>query len=388
MSKRILVIEDDPIAMRMTEYILKKRGYQVLTAANGLEGLQIARKEEPDLIILNVMLPGIDGLEVCHRLRAEKQAAQPLVLMHSGKAQQTDITNGLNMGADDYLTKPAAPSEIVSRVESLLAQKAAANSKTVVFVGSNKKVGTTTVVVNVAIALAQMGKRVMAVDLCPDDGSIAGHLGIKPQDTIRHLLKTPVNSHGRRVIEPSLALHETGVGVLRIRQPAAETEDMMPDNIDLPFGRFQEATDYFLVDLPFQPTAVTRALLSKCDLAVIVSDSTTEALTGVKSTITILRFLGIPTKRIGAVVTDPAGTFSQKDLPSIKSYIEPNIAVSIWGIIPYETGATKAPSSGGQSIMLSSPDCPMACSIKELAQRIIATEITKNDTPSNMVKRA
>src|SRR3972149_2063069 len=151
MSKRILVIEDDPIATRLMEYILKKRGYQVLTAATGLDGLQAAQKEKPDLIILNVMLPGIDGFEVCHRLRADRQAPQPLVLMLSGKAQRVDITNGLNMGADDYLTKPVAPTEIVTRVENLLARKVDANSRTIVFIGSKPKVGTTTVIVNLAV---------------------------------------------------------------------------------------------------------------------------------------------------------------------------------------------------------------------------------------------
>jgi CheY-like chemotaxis protein/MinD-like ATPase involved in chromosome partitioning or flagellar assembly len=386
MGKRILVIEDDPIAIRLMEYVLKKRGYQVFTTSNGLEGLQIARKEVPDLIILNVMLPGIDGLEVCHRLRAEIQTPQPLILMLSGKAQRTDIANGLSMGADDYLTKPATPSEIVSKVDGLLAQKADARSPMVVFIGSKEKVGTTTVVVNVAIALAQMGKQVIAVDLCPYEGSISERLGIKPKSAIRRLVQMPADAPGRRVMEPALVVHETGVGVIRIQQPSGDTGDTIPEDIDFPLDRFREATDYFLVDLPFQPTALTRSFLSQCDLAIIVSDYTTEALTGVKSTITVLRFLGISIKRIGAVVTDPVGTFSQKELPSIKSYIEPNIAVSIWGIIPYEAGAM-TPSPGNQATIINNDDRPMASSIKELVQRIIAAEITKDSVSRSVVKR-
>ncbi|MCX6010643.1 MAG: response regulator [Chloroflexi bacterium] len=386
MGKRILVIEDDPIAIRLMEYVLKKRGYQVFTTSNGLEGLQIARKEVPDLIILNVMLPGIDGLEVCHRLRAEIQTPQPLILMLSGKAQRTDIANGLSMGADDYLTKPATPSEIVSKVDGLLAQKADARSPMVVFIGSKEKVGTTTVVVNVAIALAQMGKQVIAVDLCPYEGSISERLGIKPKSAIRRLVQMPADAPGRRVMEPALVVHETGVGVIRIQQPSGDTGDTIPEDIDFPLDRFREATDYFLVDLPFQPTALTRSFLSQCDLAIIVSDYTTEALAGVKSTITVLRFLGISIKRIGSVVTDPVGTFSQKELPSIKSYIETSTAVSIWGIIPYEAGAMTS-SPGNQATIINNDDCPMACSIKELAQRIIAAEITKDSVSRSVVKR-
>ena len=122
MNKKILVIEDDPIALRLIQYTLQHEGYQVLTALNGLEGMRKAENEEPDLIILDIMLPGIDGFEVCHRLRAEPQTAQMPILMLSAKAQEIDKATGVKVGADDYLAKPADPSEIVSRVENLLAQ--------------------------------------------------------------------------------------------------------------------------------------------------------------------------------------------------------------------------------------------------------------------------
>jgi two-component system alkaline phosphatase synthesis response regulator PhoP len=125
MDKKILVIEDDPSTLRLTKYILEQEGYQVLTAPNGLEGLRKAKNEELDLIILDIVLPGVDGFEICHRLRAEPQTAQLPILMVSAKAREIDKATGLKMGADDYIIKPADPSEIVSRVESLLAKKTA-----------------------------------------------------------------------------------------------------------------------------------------------------------------------------------------------------------------------------------------------------------------------
>jgi CheY-like chemotaxis protein/MinD-like ATPase involved in chromosome partitioning or flagellar assembly len=386
MNKRILIIDDDPIATRLMEYVMKKRGYQVFTTLNGLDGLQIARQEMPDLIILNVMLPGIDGLEVCHRIRAEKDMPQPIILMLSGKAQQADITNGLNMGADDYMTKPAAPSEIVSRIDNLLTQKASAHSKTIVFIGSKEKAGTTTIVVNEAIALAEMGKQVIAVDLCSSDGSISDRLGMKRQGPATRLSKVFADDRGRAIIEPALVVHESGLGILRIRHPLAEPDDEQADVTDFPLDKFKEVTDYFLVDLPFQPTATARAFLSRCDLVMIVSDCTAEALSGIKSTISILRFLGIPAKRIGAVVTDTLGTFSQKELPSIRSYFEPNIAVTIWGIVPFDSSVTTT-LSGNQMKTTYNNDSPMANAIKELAQRIITTEITSNIFSRDTVKR-
>jgi DNA-binding response OmpR family regulator len=123
MSKKILVIEDDPATTRLVDYSLRHEGYQVITAFNGLDGIRKAIKETPDLVILDVMLPGMDGFEICHRLRENPATEHLLILMFSAKAQETDKNTGLKVGADDYLPKPAAPAEIVKRVEKLLAEK-------------------------------------------------------------------------------------------------------------------------------------------------------------------------------------------------------------------------------------------------------------------------
>jgi len=105
------------------EYSLRREGFEVIISANGLEGLRRAHTDAPDLVILDVMLPGIDGFEICHRLRAEKDTAGMPILMFSAKAQEIDRDTGLKVGADDYLTKPSAPAEIVSHVQKLLEKK-------------------------------------------------------------------------------------------------------------------------------------------------------------------------------------------------------------------------------------------------------------------------
>ena len=122
MAKKILVIEDDPATLRLVDYSLKQEGYQVITASNGLEGIRKAIGESPDLLILDVMLPGMDGFEICYRLKSEPSTAKLPILMFSAKAQEIDKNTGIRVGADDYLTKPSAPSEIVSHVEKLLAK--------------------------------------------------------------------------------------------------------------------------------------------------------------------------------------------------------------------------------------------------------------------------
>jgi DNA-binding response OmpR family regulator len=123
MSETILVIEDDPATARLVEYTLSRHGYRVTTAANGLEGIRKAQQGLPDVVILDVMLPGIDGFEICHRLRADPATKDILILMFSAKAQEIDRDTGLKVGADAYLAKPAAPDAIIKTVEGLLTKR-------------------------------------------------------------------------------------------------------------------------------------------------------------------------------------------------------------------------------------------------------------------------
>jgi len=121
MNEKILVIEDDPSALRFIEYTLKLEGYQVLSAKDGLEGIKKARDEHPSLIVLDIMLPGLDGYALCQQLRQKPETSLLPILMLSAKARQEDKDIGLRMGADDYLTKPADPVVIIAKVKALLA---------------------------------------------------------------------------------------------------------------------------------------------------------------------------------------------------------------------------------------------------------------------------
>jgi len=118
--KRVLVVEDDPAASRFVGYTLEQEGYEVSIASNGLEGIMKAQQEKPDILVLDGMLPGLDGFQVCRRLRAQAETAKLPILMVSAKAQEADKAAGLKVGADDYLAKPVDPTKLVERVRELL----------------------------------------------------------------------------------------------------------------------------------------------------------------------------------------------------------------------------------------------------------------------------
>ena len=117
MNNLILVIEDEPKIARLARDYLEKYGYRVLLAADGPTGLAAARRESPDLVLLDLLLPGLDGREVCRRLRAE--SAVPIIML-TALAEESDQIVGLELGADDYITKPFSPAVLVARVRAAL----------------------------------------------------------------------------------------------------------------------------------------------------------------------------------------------------------------------------------------------------------------------------
>src|SRR5512135_3856382 len=121
MSKeKILIVEDEKDIVKMLEYNLQKEGFKTLTARDGEDALKATVRERPDLVLLDLMLPGMDGLEVCKTLKADKKTASIPIIMLTAKSQESDKIVGLELGADDYVTKPFSPRELMARIKAVL----------------------------------------------------------------------------------------------------------------------------------------------------------------------------------------------------------------------------------------------------------------------------
>jgi phosphate regulon transcriptional regulator PhoB len=119
-KQKILIVEDDRDIVEMVEYNLKEEGYTTVSALNGEDGVNSARRERPDLIILDIMLPVMDGFEVCRALKSEEATARIPIIVLSAKSQETDKVVGLELGADDYVTKPFSPRELIARIRAIM----------------------------------------------------------------------------------------------------------------------------------------------------------------------------------------------------------------------------------------------------------------------------
>jgi len=140
--ERILVVDDEQDILELIRYNLSREGYQIETVTTGEEAIKIARDRHPDLIILDLMLPGIDGLDVCRLLKGETRTAHIPIIMLTAKGEESDVVAGLELGADDYMTKPFSPKVLIARVRNILRRKtrAAEEKEVKIIVIENMKI--------------------------------------------------------------------------------------------------------------------------------------------------------------------------------------------------------------------------------------------------------
>ncbi len=119
---RVLVVDDDPVILELLRINFEIEGYEVLAATDGEQGLAKARDEEPDVVLCDIMMPRLDGIELVTRLRGDPRTAHFPIVLLSAKAQKVEVDRGLSVGADDYVTKPFDPLELLDRVNAVLAK--------------------------------------------------------------------------------------------------------------------------------------------------------------------------------------------------------------------------------------------------------------------------
>ncbi|MFH1681711.1 MAG: response regulator [Candidatus Eisenbacteria bacterium] len=120
MGKKILVVDDEVYILHILDFSLGAEGYEVLTAADGEEALRVARTEKPDLIVLDIMMPKVDGFEACRRLKADPETSPIPVILLTAKGREVDRQMGMEVGADDYIVKPLSPIRLIEKIENYL----------------------------------------------------------------------------------------------------------------------------------------------------------------------------------------------------------------------------------------------------------------------------
>lgn len=214
----ILIVEDDPDIRELLVYTLGKEGYQTMEAASGEAGLQHVKENPPDLIILDIMLPGIDGLEVLRRLKHDQRLRPIPVLIASARGEETDIVAGLELGADDYVTKPFSPRVLVARVRTALRR---ASEATVPEADESPVLTIHDFVLDVPRHELMLGGR--AIDLSATEFAILEHLARSPGRVFtRTQMIDAIRGHDYPVTDRSI-----DVQVLGIRKKLGDRADLL-----------------------------------------------------------------------------------------------------------------------------------------------------------------
>ena len=219
MSEKILIVDDDADSLKLIGLMLQRQGYEIIAANTGQQALDRATAERPDLVILDIMMPDMDGYDVCRRLRHDSATQAIPIIMFTAKTMVDDKVAGFEAGADDYLTKPTHPAELASRVKVVLARSAAQRlgnndrAFSMGLIGAKGGVGTTTLALNMAIATAQHESTVLA-DFRPGQGTVGLALGFGRSTGMANLLSRPPSEITAQAVERELVTHSSGLRLL------------------------------------------------------------------------------------------------------------------------------------------------------------------------------
>jgi CheY-like chemotaxis protein len=319
MSEKILIVDDQAVMLRLLFHPLEREGFSVITAMSGTEALEKIQGEKPDLVILDIMLPDISGILVCNRVRQALEMVDLPIILLSGRTELEAKIEGLEAGADDYVTKPVDPKEMIVRVKTLLARTqrlrqaapppapVSARSQQgipIAVIGAKGGVGVTTLVANLSAAMAVRGHKVVAAELRPFFGALARQFGVKPDANIKALLDMTPKSINEAQVSARLIPAINGLQLLLGPQQLLDYREIQAEQAEAIIDALVRLTAFVLVDLPHMPSVASRAALRSAQIVVLTVEPDAGCLDSAKAWLELLRAWGIPESAVKLVVVN------------------------------------------------------------------------------------
>ncbi len=373
MAEKILVVDDDLDTLKLVGLMLERQGYEITVATSGELGLSKAATEKPDLILLDIMMPDIDGYEVTRRLRADPGLAQTPIIMFTAKSMVDDKVTGFEVGADDYLTKPTHPAELTAHVKAVLARSAQTRAaptekaSTIAFLGVKGGQGTTTVALNVAIGLQSRGQEVILAELNPGRGTIALDLGIANPLGLGHLLARALKDIHLRSVDAELVTHKSGVRLLlaSYRPRDTDMEQAVPQ-MEAIVRNLTVMCTSLLVDLGSGLRPHVKPILQLSDRVLLVVEPVFPTPSVARALIDDLHGSGISKSKMSLVLVLRERTSLQIPWRQVES----DLALPLAGIISPAPEQAHQASQGGVPIVAMQPNSLMADQLQKLAANI------------------
>jgi pilus assembly protein CpaE len=345
MAEKILIIDDDVDTLRLVGLMLQRQGYEISAASNGTQGLAKALEDRPDLILLDVMMPDMDGYEVARRLRKNPATVTVPILMFTAKTQLDDKVAGFEVGADDYLTKPTHPTELQAHVKALLARSAQKEKDPNKFVtvphehhgyvigvlSARGGLGVSSLASNLAAGIySRTQSDVILAELTPGQGTIASDFGYQNQKGLTELLQGAAAEITREKVESSLILHNSGLKLLLASEnPRDVTLTSQVKNYESLVAHLSMLARFVVLDLGNGLPAFVQKILPMCNERFIVVEGVPGTIQHTKLLIDGIVDLKIDRKSISVVLNNRIRTESLMQLAQVQDKLGHSISATL-----------------------------------------------------------
>jgi DNA-binding response OmpR family regulator len=342
MNEKILIVDDDLDTVRMVGLMLQRSGYQIVAASNGEQALEKATTVSPDLILLDIMMPGMDGFEVARKIRSNPVTMDIPILMLTAKTQLDDKVNGFEAGADDYLTKPIHASELQVHIKALLnrtkrkpvdlpQEEAKKRGFVIGFLAARGGLGMTTSAVNLGSALVlKTRQEIIMAELRPGFGTLAAELRHVESDGLDKILKADPKSITREMVKDKLYKHPGGLNLLLA---SSRPSDASLVSARVQFNRLVEHLGYLasftILDLGAGLPELTQELIKGCDHLIVMVESNHNSIAHTKGLLDNLNGLGYPRPRITPLLVNRVRSETQMLWTYVQDRLESPIPVII-----------------------------------------------------------
>jgi pilus assembly protein CpaE len=370
MGAKILVVDDELEVVGLVGLAMERYGYTIVAAQSGEQALAKAQEEKPDLVILDVNMPDVDGYEVCRRLRAMPDLADIGIILFTAMNTTDDKIKGLNAGADDHVSKPVHPGELRARVQAVLLRRKPIGepkgpaARVVGIIGAKGGVGTSTLAVQLAAVLQQSGS-VVLTDFGAGGSTLVLQLGGRSDKGIAGLLSQPAEALTEAMVEAELYEHSSGLRVLGGQTaPVGCGATLDVEQAGGLAAHLRALGDWLVVDLGRSLGDVQRAILSLCDQVVVVTEPGPVAEALAKQLADELISLEIQPHAMSAVVVN-RGTAAARG--GSAQEMEEALGISVAGVVPPAADLLKETEHRGVALVDAYPTSAVTQQIRSIA---------------------
>jgi len=357
MPQTILIIDDDIDTLKLVGIMLERKGFKILASTTGKKGLQLANEEIPDLILLDIMIPDINGYEISRSIRSNPETESIPIIMFTARSQVDDKVEGLEAGADAYITKPARPRELFAQVNSILKrspQRAAGyhtppkeKGKLLGVISSKGGIGISTLAINLAIELKkQSGKNILLSDFRPGQGTISMDLEVHNTSGMINLLEQEDPAEVSDLISDSVLDHKSGIKTFLSSHHPTDAKYITHNEQFLQIAKqITTQADYIVLDLGPSLTPISTSILPVCDKILICLEPSPSNVTQTRILIQDLINKGIGEGRFIIVLINRQRSGVQLSWEQAENQLERKID-QIFTPVPelaYQAAATNSP---------------------------------------------